>query len=136
MKTSGVLLPPASLIGRAPRNAVSNWKSVTTLMPVSLVNCGKSAAMAFDQGWITPTSVIVLSDYSINTLAAAPADVGVALDWEGQVYGGRRVRPVLAVVRSSADLGGRGASNAGCGKRVPGRAVLATAAGGKPRGRA
>src|SRR6266446_5588490 len=74
--------------------------------------------------------------YSINTLASAPEDVRVALALKGQVYAIRRVTPVLAVVRSSADLGGRGASNAGCSKRVPGRAVLATAAGGKPRGRA
>src|SRR5258707_551917 len=128
MKTSGVLLPPASLIGRAARNAVSNWKSVTTLMPVSLVNCGKSAAMAFDQGWIAPASVIVWPENCFQSM--------VALAWKGRVYAVRRVTPVLAVVRSSADLGGRGASNAGCSKRVPGRAVLATAAGGKPRGRA
>src|SRR5258707_11669530 len=70
MKTSGVLLPPASLIGRAPRNAVSNWKSVTTLMPVSLVNCGKSAAMAFDQGWIAPASVIVWPENCFQSIAA------------------------------------------------------------------
>jgi hypothetical protein len=51
MKTSGVLLPPASLTGSAPRNVVSSWKSVTTPIPVSLENCGNSGVIAFDQGW-------------------------------------------------------------------------------------
>src|SRR6266849_2196909 len=70
MKTSGVLLPPASLIGRAPRNVVSSWKSVTTLIPVSLVNCGKSAVMAFDQGWIAPASAIVWPENCFQSITA------------------------------------------------------------------
>src|SRR5260221_50547 len=70
MKTSGVLLPPASLIGRAPRNAVSSWKSVTTSIPVSLVNCGKSGVIAFDQGWVAPPSVIVWPENCFQSIAA------------------------------------------------------------------
>src|ERR1700722_20814979 len=70
MKTSGVLLPPASLIGRAPRNAVSSWKSVTTSIPVSLVNCGKSGVIAFDQGWIAPARVIVWPENCLQSIAA------------------------------------------------------------------
>ena len=50
MQTSGVLLPRASLIGIALRYVVSGWKSVTTLMPVSLVKSGKSGVIAFDHG--------------------------------------------------------------------------------------
>ena len=70
MKTSGVLLPRASLIGSAPRYLVSNWKSVTTLIPVSLVNCGKSGVIAFDQGWIAPASVIVWPANCFQSIAA------------------------------------------------------------------
>src|SRR5260221_12931442 len=74
--------------------------------------------------------------YSINTMASAPENVRVALALKGQVYAIRRVTPVLAVVRSPADLGDSGASSVGCGKRVSGWAILAPAGGGKPRGRA
>ncbi len=70
MKTSGVLLPRASLIGRAPRNVVSGWKSMTTLMPVSLVNSGNSGVIAFDQGWIAPASVIVCPENCFQSIAA------------------------------------------------------------------
>src|SRR5260370_13160384 len=70
MKTSGVLLPPASLIGSAPRNAVSSWKSVTTSIPVNLVNCGKSGVIAFDQGWVAPMSVIVWPENCFQSIAA------------------------------------------------------------------
>src|SRR5260370_8154458 len=70
METSGVLLPPASLIGRAARNAVPSWKSVTTSIPVSLVNCGKSGVIAFDQGWVAPPSVIVWPENCFQSIAA------------------------------------------------------------------
>ena len=54
MKTSGVPPPRLSWIGSAPRKVVSNRKSVTTLIPVSLVKSHKSGVIAFDQGWIAP----------------------------------------------------------------------------------
>jgi hypothetical protein len=70
MKTSGVSLPRASWIGRAPRKAVSNWKSVMTSMPVSLVNCGSSGVIAFDHGWIAPDNVILRPANCFQSIAA------------------------------------------------------------------
>src|SRR5437667_2650796 len=70
MQTSGVLPPRASLIGIALRYVVSDWKSVTTLMPVSLVKPGKSGVIAFDHGWIAPASVIVCPANCFQLIAA------------------------------------------------------------------
>src|ERR1700739_1962695 len=70
MQTSGVLPPRASLIGIALRYVVSGAKSVTTLMPVSLLKSGKSGVIAFDQGWIAPVSVIVCPANCFQLIAA------------------------------------------------------------------
>src|SRR6266702_7137178 len=70
MKTSGVLLPRASLIGVAPRYVVSSWKSMVTLMPVSMVNSGNSGVIAFDHGWIAPESAIVCPANCFQSIAA------------------------------------------------------------------
>ena len=70
MKTSGVLPPRLSWIGSAPRYVVSSRKSVTTLIPVSLVKSGKSGVIAFDQGWIAPASVIVCPANCFQSIAA------------------------------------------------------------------
>jgi hypothetical protein len=43
---------------------------VTTLIPVSLVNCGKSGAIAVDQGWIAPASEIVWPANCFQSIAA------------------------------------------------------------------
>src|ERR1700704_3441185 len=70
MNTSGVLLPPASLIGKGPPNAVCSGKSVTPPIPVSLVNGGKSGVIAFDQGWLAPASVMVWPENCFQSIAA------------------------------------------------------------------
>src|SRR5204863_9605156 len=40
------------------------------LIPVSLVNSGKSGVMAFDKGWIAPASVIVCPANCFQSIAA------------------------------------------------------------------
>jgi len=70
MKTSGVLLPRASLIGMVPRNVPSIWKSVMTLIPVSFVKFGRSEAIAFDQGCAAPARVIVCPAHCFQSIAA------------------------------------------------------------------